>query len=164
VRHAEVVRLHQLTDNRTPQQDARAIELDKHGGWQLWQDEAKSYRQQAGFVRGWFGTLRMDAAIGVETLRSQLAKRHYDEPRPFQLDPTIVPLGPIPHDSSYPSGHSGAAAAAATVLSSLEPDKAAHYWQEVHDVEWAREYSGMHLPSDVAAGEALGRQAGSIFD
>jgi len=161
-RRAELVRVHQLTDARSPGHDAQATALDERGAWGMWQDEARVYRTHVGSVDGWIGTMKMDAAIAVATMQTQLAKRRYHQPRPFQLDPQIQPLGPIPRDSSYPSGHAAAAAAAAGVLSELWPEHRPHYEQLAASVEWARVYSGVHFPSDVVAGDAVGRAAARI--
>ena len=162
-RQAELRDVHALTDHRTPSQDAKAIALDQRGAWALWQDQAAAYRKHVGFLAGWAGTLRMDAAIGAAGVADQVAKLEYRKQRPFQLDPTITPLGPIPKDTSYPSGHSAAAGAAATVLEDLWPQQRRHYEQLASDVRWARVYSGVHFPSDVRAGDQLGRAVGSEF-
>ncbi len=155
--------MHALTDRRTPRLDAVAINLDERGAFALWRDEAAAFRQHVGAVAGWVGTARMMAAMGATALQGQLAKHEYQLQRPFQLDSTIAPLGPIPHDTSYPSGHSAASAAAATVLAHLWPERSARYEQLVRSVEWARVYSGVHFPSDVTAGDALGRAVGEQF-
>jgi undecaprenyl-diphosphatase len=162
-RHAELADVHAITDRRTPTFDALATELDQHGGWKLWQDEAKAYRQQVGFLRGWAGTLRMDAAIAATTLYGQAVKLRYREQRPFQLDPSITPLGSLPRDSSYPSGHSAASAAAAAVLGGLWPERSARFDHLADSVRWARVYSGVHFPSDTLAGATYGRQIGMRF-
>ncbi|MCW2927023.1 MAG: phosphoesterase PA-phosphatase related protein [Thermoleophilia bacterium] len=162
-RRAELRDVHAVTDRRTPAQDARAIDLDKRGGWGLWQAEAAAYRKHVGFFEGWAGTARMNAAMAAAAVQGQVEKHRYALKRPFQLDSSIQPLGPIPHDTSYPSGHSAASAAAATVLEGVWPERTSHYEHLVRSVEWARVYSGVHFPSDVAAGDALGRAAGRRF-
>lgn len=162
-RRAELAKVHELTDHRTPELDARAIELDVRGAWGIWQDEARELRQHVGFLRGAVGTLAMEAAIGAAALRAARAKSAFDAPRPFELDPTITPLGPIPRSSSYPSGHAAAAAAAAAVLAHYWPERRARYEALAAQVAWARVYSGVHFPSDVQAGAALGRATGNAF-
>ncbi|MCW2960800.1 MAG: phosphatase family protein [Thermoleophilia bacterium] len=162
-RRLELAQVHALTDARTPGLDATAVEFDERGGWRLWQQEAKEYREHAGFLPGIFGTLRMDAAIGVAALKTSFTKRQIHAKRPYELDPSIAPLGPRPADSSFPSGHAVASMAAATVLSHLWPERRAHYENLAASVRWARVYSGVHFPSDVLAGAAVGKDAGSWF-
>ncbi|MCW2925840.1 MAG: PA-phosphatase [Thermoleophilia bacterium] len=162
-RTAELSDVHALTDNRTPELDAKALELDKRGGHAVWGDEARLYRQHVGFLKGVIGTIQMDAAMAATAISTYVAKSKYDEQRPFELDPTITPLGSVPHDPSYPSGHSSAAAAAATVLEHLWPEQRGHYEELAASVEWARVYSGVHFPSDVRAGDSLGRAVAVRF-
>ncbi|MCW2972179.1 MAG: PA-phosphatase [Thermoleophilia bacterium] len=148
---------------RTPEATARAIELDRTGATKLWFHEADDMRERLGLVRGMLATAAMAAAMGAAVLTTFSAKQRFDLPRPFELDPRIRPLGPIPKDSSFPSGHAAASAAAADVLAHFDPAHAAHYEQLAHDVAAARVYSGVHLPSDVAAGAAVGHAAAARF-
>lgn len=137
--------------------------LAKEGGWGLWQQFAKQYRQQAGFVRGWLATGLMSAALGVNALHSQRAKRHYKRLRPFQADGSIVPIGKLPKDPSYPSGHASSAYAAATVLSVLWPLRAHEFEWWARQTAMSRVAAGVHFPSDVVAGARLGRRTGATF-
>lgn len=134
--------------------------LAEHGGTGIWMDFAKQYRRNAGFVRGWLGTGLMIAGMGAATLRTQLAKRGYDRLRPFQVDPQIRPIGRLPKDSSYPSGHTSAAYAAATVLSNLWPARASEFGWWARQTGLSRVHAGVHFPSDVQMGAQVGIRAG----
>jgi hypothetical protein len=125
----------------------------------MWQQELALYKQHHSVQEGLHATALMDAAMGLAALENKTAKHKYHELRPFQMDHSIKVIGPMPNDSSYPSGHATSAAAAASVLEQLDPANKARYERLLHDVEWARVYSGVHFPSDVRAGEALGRRA-----
>ncbi|HUB68160.1 MAG TPA: phosphatase PAP2 family protein [Candidatus Methylacidiphilales bacterium] len=97
----------------------------------------------------------------------QQAKKHWNRTRPFRQDPADVKLQtdnpsevPSPTSASYPSGHGTDGMLFALILSDLAP--------QLHDKLMARgiEYGndrvilGVHFPSDVAAGRALG---GAIY-
>lgn len=161
-RLSETQYIKELTSNRTPEQDARAMELNNRGGWGIWQDEAKKYREENPGMKGILGTAAMDAAIGAAAGSAYLSKNKYDAKRPFELDSSISVLGNKPSDSSFPSGHTAASTAAAAVLSKLWPERAGYYQNLAKEVQWARMYSGVHLPSDIAAGQQIGMQSAEL--
>jgi hypothetical protein len=134
--------------------------LAEKGGSKLWTEFAHQYRQQAGFMRGWIGTGLMLGAMGVTSIQAKLAKSGYDRLHPFEVDRSIRIIGPVPHDSSYPSERTGKAYAAASVLGQLWPARAYEFnW-------WARQTAlsgvaaGTQFPSDVQIGARIGTVAG----
>ena len=149
--------------NRTLQGNAQALLLDQTGAGKLWTAEAARMRGNVGGFKGFIGTVAMSAALATAGLLSQIAKREYKQPRPFQLDTTMAPIGGLPRDPSYPSGHAAASEAAATVLAHFDPAHADEYQGLASDVAAARVYSEVHLPSDVAAGSTLGARIGGWF-
>lgn len=134
--------------------------LADRGGSGLWTDFAKQYRQRTGFARGWAGTALMFAAMGVAALRSQRAKYGYQRARPFEVDPSIRPVGKQPRDRGYPSGHASSAYAAATVLEQLWPSRAHEFAWWARQTALSRVHAGVHFPSDVQAGAILGIRSG----
>ena len=79
--------------------------------------------------------------------------------RPWQADPGIsTPIGQPPHPS-YPSGHTCSSGAAAGVLASLFPARAAELEQLAVEACDSRVYAGIHYRFDAEAGMAIGRQA-----
>lgn len=80
--------------------------------------------------------------------------------RPFDQYADLIPLIARPRDFSFPSGHSGAAFAAAGALCMLLPagKKRWGYAMLVLAVliGYSRLYVGVHFPSDVLAGMAVG--------
>ncbi|MDE2141414.1 MAG: phosphatase PAP2 family protein [Elusimicrobia bacterium] len=83
-------------------------------------------------------------------------KKQYSRPRPYNEDSRIQPCADKPGGAmSYPSGHATEGAVDACVLSAIFPDRAdkiTAYGQYVGEL---RVISGVHHPSDVAAGQAL---------
>lgn len=134
--------------------------LDEVGPFQIWMDFARQYRQRTGFVRGWVGTGLVAAGIGAAALRTRAAKSGYDRLRPFQLDPGIQAVGRAPRSAGYPSGHASTATAGATVMSVLWPARAYEFNWWARQVGLSRVHAGVHFPSDVHMGAAVGRDAG----
>jgi acid phosphatase (class A) len=121
----------------------------------------------------WFKADNANISLAVALLKNtdddaesvvKLAKKHWNRTRPFRQDPVDVKLQtddpgevPAPTSSSYPSGHATDGILFALVLSDLAPqfkDKLiARGIQYGND----RVVLGVHFPSDVAAGRALGQ-------
>lgn len=97
----------------------------------------------------------MDALIGCWE-----AKYYYWMLRPSQADPSITLTFGLPNHPSYPSGHSCASSAAATVLTNLFPDRASELSTWVTEAGLSRMYAGIHYRFDVDAGRELGKAVG----
>jgi membrane-associated phospholipid phosphatase len=67
-----------------------------------------------------------------------------------------------PASPSYPSEYAAAAAAASTVLSYLFPDDAQQFGKKAEAVSESRQLAGVEYPSDVDAGQAIGRAVGAL--
>jgi membrane-associated phospholipid phosphatase len=102
-------------------------------------------------------TAVMDAFVGCFD-----AKYHYLFIRPPQADHVITTVFPVPNHPSYPSGHSCASAAAATVLSYLFPDRTDEVTGWVEDAGISRMYAGIHYRFDIDAGATLGNNVGNL--
>lgn len=141
----------------------------------MWRDHAKNYRDEAGLIDGWKTTAKMYAAMGVTLLRTQSAKASFERPRPYQTDDTIQQLGHLSIDTSYPSGHTANAHAAADVLADgwerLAAKRAAAndtsaasrslvqartVERDAHAIGLSRVSAGMHHASDVRLGAKMG--------
>ncbi len=158
---AERAAVYRVQSRRNPTSDEVARYLDRRGQMGMWFDLARQYRHAAGPVAGWAGTALMGAAMGIAALRSWGAKNTYRRARPYQVDPGVQLLVKDQHgNASYPSGHATSAAAAATVLSILWPLRAQEFRYWANEVGRSRIYGGVHYPSDVAVGLALGEQVG----
>lgn len=132
--------------------------LAEKGGREMWFEFARQYRRRAGFIRGWLGTGLLAVTLALNGARTQHAKRYYDRLRPYQVDPSIKPIGPLPGDASYPSGHTSTAYAGATVMSFLWPARSYEFNWWARQVGLSRIHAGVHWPSDVKVGALLGQR------
>ena len=85
----------------------------------------------------------------------------FRRPRP-QLD-GLPPLGGAPSSLSFPSAHATASFTAATVATRISPELAPIVFGLAALMALTRPYLGMHYPSDVLAGAALGTAFGLLI-
>jgi acid phosphatase (class A) len=126
----------------------------------------------ADVIGSWFKADNANISLTVALLKNIVddaegvikpAKKHWDRTRPFRQDPADVKLQtddngevPPPTSASYPSGHGTDGVLFALVLSDLAPqlqDKLMARGVQYGD---DRVILGLHFPSDIAAGRALG--------
>jgi acid phosphatase (class A) len=86
------------------------------------------------------------------------AKDRYGRPRPYVIDPRVVPCLPKEESASYPSGHSILAGLVGNVLAELYPAHKALFYSKVHEISKNRIIAGLHYPSDTVAGEEFGKR------
>jgi membrane-associated phospholipid phosphatase len=67
---------------------------------------------------------------------------------------------PMPSSTSFPSGHSGSAAAFAVSVGDLLPELSLPLRVAAAVVAFSRVYTGVHHPSDVVVGAAVGAVLG----
>ncbi|ANE23217.1 hypothetical protein AAY81_09005 [Denitrobacterium detoxificans] len=114
--------------------------------------------------RRWGITLICGVAL-VWVVGDHIIKPLVARPRPFVVDPSLLPLlVEAPTDFSFPSGHTSASFAAATVLLFSNVKKP---WKVLGLVvailiAFSRLYVCVHNPTDVLAGLVLGVAAGII--
>jgi undecaprenyl-diphosphatase len=77
-------------------------------------------------------------------------------PRPFEELPAIDTLIGATVGQSLPSGHAATSFAGAVILTYLLPRGAALFFLLAVAISFSRIYVGVHYPSDVLAGAALG--------
>jgi membrane-associated phospholipid phosphatase len=85
------------------------------------------------------------------------AKYAYWAIRPFQLDPTLTTVFPTPNHPSYPAAHGCFSSAAAGALAYLFPRDAQTLNALADEAGQSRIWAGIHFPTDVKVGLALGR-------
>jgi membrane-associated phospholipid phosphatase len=90
------------------------------------------------------------------------AKYTYWEARPAMLDPTIKPVFVTPNHPSYPSAHSCISGTYAGILARFFPNDTDRYQALATQAGEARIMAGIHLRSDIRAGEAIGRSVSEV--
>jgi undecaprenyl-diphosphatase len=83
--------------------------------------------------------------------------------RPVSDDPALKPLVGVPSSKSFPSSHAAMSFAAATILTYIEPPLAPLFYGLALLMSWSRVYVGVHYPSDVLAGTAVGLISGALW-
>lgn len=148
---------HALIAQRSAEGDAWARALDAHGGTKVWHELAARVA-----ASGVAGDAPVEALVGAAlraaSMQAAVGKRTWSRQRPFQVDPTITVVGRTPKaaDTSYPSGHTARAFAAARIISALDPKLATDAYALAAEVAYSRIYAGVHFASDVLAGARLG--------
>jgi membrane-associated phospholipid phosphatase len=97
------------------------------------------------------------AAIGVNFAVKLVTRRR----RP-RLD-GLPPLGGAPSSLSLPSAHATASFAAATAMSRIAPHRAPVLYAGATVMALTRPYLGMHYPTDIVVGAALGTGLGRLM-
>jgi undecaprenyl-diphosphatase len=97
------------------------------------------------------------AAVGLNYLVKIAVRR--DRPRLRRLPP----LAGAPSGLSFPSAHATAALAAATAMGRVSPGARVPLYALAGALCLTRPYLGMHYPSDVLAGAALGVAIGAAW-
>lgn len=96
------------------------------------------------------------AAFAVEVGVQILVKRATRRPRPFRVLPRLTARVKPPADCSFPSGHTAGAFVMAGILSRAFPAAAAPAYLLAVLIGISRVANGVHYPSDVLGGAALG--------
>jgi membrane-associated phospholipid phosphatase len=97
------------------------------------------------------------AAVGLNFLVKLAVRR--ERPRLRRLPP----LAGAPSELSFPSAHATASLAAATAMGRVLPRARLPLYALAGAICVARPYLGMHYPSDVLAGAALGLGIGAVW-
>jgi membrane-associated phospholipid phosphatase len=98
------------------------------------------------------GAVSYLAAEGLSTL----LKGVFDRPRPSVVDPAVHPLVAVPHNGSMPSTHAASAFAAALAVGFVHPRLRWPLVVLAALIAFSRVWLGVHYPTDVIAGAALG--------
>ena len=83
--------------------------------------------------------------------------------RPALDDPALAPLVGVPSSKSFPSSHTAMSFAAACFFSYLHPQLWPLFFGLALLISWSRVYVGVHFPSDVLAGMAVGLVMGGFW-
>jgi undecaprenyl-diphosphatase len=110
----------------------------------------------AGGANGTACALRMLLLGAINVVIYRIVKRHFARDRPFIACPGVRACTRCLDEYSFPSGHAMHAVAFATVLGAYYPALAWIVWPFAALVAASRVVLGLHYPSDVVVGAALG--------
>jgi acid phosphatase (class A) len=151
---ADLETLLEVQSERTPEQIARAKRVASQTVTSFASPVLGEWFQPRDFPQ----TMALFKEINHEShlIVDEQVKRRWNRTRPYVFSSAIHPVVGLPSNTSYPSGHSAAAALWGTILAAAVPEKAAEFNHQIHEVMWCRVIGGVHYPSDTAAGEMLG--------
>lgn len=152
VMKAQMVRLREVVAAATPEQVARAKADGENETPSAFDDATGLALEKLP------ATSRLLMAIADETEAVvERGKRHFAEPRPYQVDPAIPHCGKGAKSlKSYPSGHAGFAYSTGWALARLMPDRATPILQRADDYAFGREVCGVHFHIDTEASRVIG--------
>jgi undecaprenyl-diphosphatase len=114
--------------------------------------------------RGLLPTVALAVVTGLTTFIADSVtfgvKNLVHRTRPFDAHPAIHPLYAV-HSSSFPAGHAATAFAGAVLLSYVAVRLAPLFLGLAAAIAFSRVYDGVHYPTDVIAGAAIGAAVGA---
>lgn len=114
--------------------------------------------------RGWKAALTVAPALWLATATVEYPiKKWFRRRRPFVALVQAIIVGRKPGSYSFPSGHSAAAFAGATLLAREYPGGTRGFFGLAALVAFSRIYLGAHYPGDVLSGSLLGSVLARIY-
>ncbi len=158
IQQAEVQKLLKLQSQRTPK-TLKTIEFWDQGASVRWNEIARNlvvkYKTDPPMAS------RIYALLSIAQYDALIAawnnKYYYNRASPGQVNGDVFPEVATTTDPVYPSEAAVVASASAEVLEYVYPDEADYLDEKVKEHEESRLWAGVNFPSDIAAGDALGR-------
>jgi len=138
---------------RTPGQAARCVQIENETIWLFGSEVLGAWFTEANLPKtaAFFAAVREDF-IPV----NRAAKALHPRQRPPFADPRIKPCVEFTDTGAYPSGHGIQSSLWAGLLGGIFPDKAGGFQLRAATTRNFKFLSGVHYPSDLAAGQAVG--------
>jgi len=151
---ADLETLLQVQADRTPAQVKRAERVANQSVTSFARPVLGEWFRSKDFPK----TMALFNEIGRESraIIDDQVKRRWSRTRPYIYSAAVQPVVGRPDNTSYPSGHSAAAALWGTILAAAFPEKAEEFRVQIREAMWGRVLGGAHYPSDITAGEILG--------
>ncbi len=92
---------------------------------------------------------------------NDVAKKRFMRKRPYVGHPEVVKSVFTVNGWSYPSGHSMGSFTMAIILGAIFPEKKQAFLDRAAQIAQSRVDAGVHYPSDIKEGEALGKETGA---
>lgn len=102
-------------------------------------------------------------SLAVSGIICRILKEVFARPRPLAILTSVHTFGYSFKCSSFPSGHATTIFAAATILSFSYKRLAPLFYLFAFTVAYSRIYLGLHWPSDLIAGGAIGYSVSKLF-
>ena len=102
-------------------------------------------------------------SLAVSGIISRILKEVFARPRPLAILTTVHTFGYSFKSCSFPSGHATTIFAAATILSFSYKRFAPLFYLFAFAVAYSRIYLGLHWPSDLIVGGAIGYSVSKLF-
>lgn len=150
---AELDRLLQLQAGRTPAEAARCVQVENEDIWLFGAEAAGPWFTAANLPRtaAFFAQVREDFI-----LLNRAAKALHPRRRPPFADPRIKPCVEFADTGAYPSGHGIQSALWSGLLAEIIPEHAAGFARRAEETRHYKLLSGVHYPTDLAAGQLFG--------
>lgn len=138
---------------RTLEQAARCVQIEHETIWLFGSEVVGPWFTAAHLPKtaAFFAVVREDF-IPV----NRAAKALYPRKRPPFADPRVKPCVEFADTGAYPSGHGIQSSLWAGLLAEILPDHAAGFAKRAGETRHHKLLSGVHYPSDIAAGQAVG--------
>ena len=94
---------------------------------------------------------------------NRAAKDRYPRRRPSFVDPRVQPCVECKDTPAYPSGHGIQSSTWAVLLGVVFPERADDFIARAATTRNFKAISGVHYPSDLAAGQAIGEAFGQAL-
>lgn len=153
----EIDQILALQKSRTPPQVARCARIETETIWLFGSEVVGPWFTAANLPRTavFFARVREDF-IAV----NRAAKELYPRRRPPFVDGRVKPCVECQDTPSYPSGHGIQSSVWAVLLGEIFPDQADAFILRAATTRNFKAIAGVHYPSDLAAGQAVGEALG----